>query len=71
MAWRPTWQGSPRLSPASRPVALYTTTAPGGEVHFNIFFRTHKLGALDLSQPKDHPQPVADVSRLNTLWERS
>jgi|SRR5271156_1622988 len=29
---------------------------------FNIFFRAHQLGTLDLSQPKDHPQPVTDVS---------
>ncbi|MGO4410058.1 MULTISPECIES: non-homologous end joining protein Ku [unclassified Brevundimonas] len=36
MAYRPTWQGHLRLSLVTCPVALYTATNPGGEVHFNL-----------------------------------
>jgi len=33
---RPTWRGHLRLSLVSCPVALYTGTASGGDVHFNL-----------------------------------
>jgi DNA end-binding protein Ku len=36
MAYRPTWQGHLRLSLVTCPVALYTATDSGGEVHFNL-----------------------------------
>jgi DNA end-binding protein Ku len=36
MAYRPTWQGHLRLSLVTCPVALYTATNAGGEVHFNL-----------------------------------
>ena len=36
MALRPTWQGHLKLSLVTCPVALYTATAPGGDVHFNL-----------------------------------
>lgn len=36
MAYRPTWQGHLRLSLVTCPVALYTATNSGGEVHFNM-----------------------------------
>jgi len=36
MAYRPTWQGHLRLSLVTCPVALYTATSSGGEVHFNL-----------------------------------
>ena len=36
MAYRPTWQGHLRLSLVTCPVALYTATSAGGEVHFNL-----------------------------------
>ena len=36
MAFRPTWQGHLRLSLVTCPVALYTATNSGGEVHFNL-----------------------------------
>src|ERR1700743_1661495 len=36
MAYRPTWQGHLRLSLVTCPVALYTATNTGGEVHFNL-----------------------------------
>jgi len=36
MAYRPTWQGHLRLSLVTCPVALYTATEAGGDVHFNL-----------------------------------
>jgi DNA end-binding protein Ku len=36
MAPRPTWQGHPRLSLVTCPVALYTATSPTGDVDFNM-----------------------------------
>ena len=36
MAYRPTWQGHLKLSLVTCPVALYTATSPGGDVHFNL-----------------------------------
>jgi DNA end-binding protein Ku len=36
MAPRPTWQGHLRLSLVTCPVALYTATNAGGDVHFNL-----------------------------------
>jgi len=36
MAYRPSWQGHLKLSLVSCPVALYTATNSGGDVHFNL-----------------------------------
>jgi len=36
MAYRPTWQGHLKLSLLTCPVALYTATNAGGDVHFNL-----------------------------------
>ena len=36
MAYRPSWQGHLKLSLVACPVALYTATNPGGDVHFNL-----------------------------------
>lgn len=36
MAYRPTWQGHLKLSLVTCPVALYTATNAGGDVHFNL-----------------------------------
>ncbi len=36
MAYRPTWQGHLRLSLVTCPVAMYTATNSGGDVHFNL-----------------------------------
>jgi len=36
MAHRPTWQGHLKLSLVTCPVALYTATNTGGEVHFHL-----------------------------------
>ena len=36
MAYRPSWQGHLKLSLVTCPVALYSATNPGGDVHFNL-----------------------------------
>lgn len=36
MAYRPSWQGHLKLSLVTCPVALYTATNAGGDVHFNL-----------------------------------
>jgi Ku protein len=36
MAYRPTWQGHLKLSLVTCPVALFTATNSGGDVHFNL-----------------------------------
>ena len=36
MAYRPSWQGYLKLSLVTCPVALYTATNAGGDVHFNL-----------------------------------
>ena len=36
MAYRPSWQGHLKLSLVTCPVALYTATSAGGDVHFNL-----------------------------------
>lgn len=36
MAYRPTWQGHLKLSLVTCPVALYTATDSGGDVHFHL-----------------------------------
>jgi DNA end-binding protein Ku len=36
MAFRPSWQGHLKLSLVTCPVALYTATKSGGDVHFNL-----------------------------------
>ncbi len=36
MAYRPTWQGHLKLSLVTCPVALYTATSAGGDVHFHL-----------------------------------
>ena len=36
MAYRPSWQGHLKLSLVTCPVALYTATSAGGDVHFHL-----------------------------------
>src|SRR6201996_8590656 len=36
MAYRPSWQGHLKLSLVTCPVALYTATNSGGDVHFHL-----------------------------------
>lgn len=62
MATRPTWQGYLRLSLVSCPVALYTATARGGEVHFNMLSkRTHNRIRMVPTDPEIGPIDRADI----------
>ncbi|HEX3367383.1 Ku protein [Phenylobacterium sp.] len=56
MATRPTWQGYLRLSLVSCPVALYTATSRGGEVHFNMLSKaTHNRIRMIPTDPETGP----------------
>jgi DNA end-binding protein Ku len=56
MATRPTWQGYLRLSLVSCPVAIYTATSRGGEVHFNMLSKeTHNRVKMIPTDPETGP----------------
>jgi DNA end-binding protein Ku len=62
MATRPTWQGYLRLSLVSCPVALYTATSRGGEVHFNMLSKaTHNRIRMIPTDPETGPVERADI----------
>ena len=62
MATRPTWQGYLRLSLVSCPVALYTATSRGGEVHFNMLHKdTHNRIKMIPTDPESGPVDRADI----------
>jgi DNA end-binding protein Ku len=62
MAARPTWQGHLRLSLVSCPVALYTATASGGEVHFNMLHKqTHNRIRMVPTDPETGPVDRDDI----------
>jgi DNA end-binding protein Ku len=62
MATRPTWQGHLRLSLVSCPVALYTATSRGGEVHFNMLHKdTHNRIRMIPTDPETGPVDRADI----------
>ena len=62
MATRPTWQGYLRLSLVSCPVALYTATERGGEVHFNMLHKdTHNRIRMIPTDPELGPVERADI----------
>ena len=62
MAARPTWQGHLRLSLVTCPVALYTATQPGGEVHFNMLHKkTHNRIRMIPTDPDLGPVERADL----------
>jgi DNA end-binding protein Ku len=62
MATRPTWQGYLRLSLVSCPVALYTATSRGGEVHFNMLSKTtHNRIRMIPTDPETGPIDRADI----------
>jgi DNA end-binding protein Ku len=62
MAARPTWQGHLRLSLVTCPVALYTATQPGGEVHFNMLHKkTHNRIRMIPTEPDLGPVERADL----------
>ncbi len=56
------WQGHLRLSLVSCPVALYTATARGGEVHFNMLHKTtHNRIRMVPTDPQTGPVDRADI----------
>lgn len=62
MAPRPTWQGHLRLSLVSCPVALYTATSPGGDVHFNMLHKkTHNRIRMIPTDPELGPVERVDI----------
>jgi DNA end-binding protein Ku len=62
MASRPTWQGHLRLSLVTCPVALYTATARGGEVHFNMLHKTtHNRIRMIPTDPETGPVERDDI----------
>lgn len=62
MATRPTWQGHLRLSLVSCPVALYTATASGGEVRFNMLHNaTHNRIKMIPTDPETGPVDRSDI----------
>jgi DNA end-binding protein Ku len=62
MAARPTWQGHLRLSLVTCPVALYTATQTGGEVHFNMLHKkTHNRIRMIPTDPDLGPVERTDL----------
>ncbi|HKR90450.1 MAG TPA: Ku protein [Phenylobacterium sp.] len=62
MATRPTWQGHLRLSLVSCPVALYTATASGGEVRFNMLHEaTHNRIKMVPTDPETGPVDRSEI----------
>jgi DNA end-binding protein Ku len=62
MATRPTWQGYLRLSLVSCPVALYTATSRGGEVHFNMLSKaTHNRIRMIPTDPETGPVERSEI----------
>jgi DNA end-binding protein Ku len=62
MAYRPTWQGHLRLSLVTCPVALYTATSSGGDVHFNLINpRTNNRIKMITTDPETGPIERSDL----------
>lgn len=62
MAYRPTWQGHLRLSLVTCPVALYTATDSGGDVHFNLINpKTSNRIKMVATDPDTGPIDRADL----------
>ncbi|WP_421736980.1 Ku protein [Caulobacter sp.] len=62
MAYRPTWQGHLRLSLVTCPVALYTATDSGGDVHFNLINpKTSNRIKMVATDPDTGPIERADL----------
>ena len=69
MAYRPTWQGHLKLSLVTCPVALYTATDAGGDVHFNLINpKTHNRIRMVTTDPDTGP---VDRSELVKGYEVS
>src|ERR1700733_1854585 len=62
MRGRPTWQGHLKLSLVTCPVALYTATERGGDVHFNMLSsKTHNRIRMIPTDPETGPIDRADI----------
>ena len=64
MAYRPTWQGHLKLSLVTCPVALYTATNSGGDVHFNLINpKTNNRIKMITTDPDTGPVDRADLAK--------
>jgi DNA end-binding protein Ku len=64
MAYRPTWQGHLKLSLVTCPVALYTATESGGDVHFHLINpKTNNRIQMVPTDPDRGPVERSDLSR--------
>ena len=62
MAYRPSWQGHLRLSLVTCPVALYTATNHGGEVHFHLINpKTNNRVRMIATDPDEGPVDRGDL----------
>ncbi len=62
MAYRPTWQGHLKLSLVTCPVALYTATNSGGDVHFNLINpKTNNRIKMITTDPDTGPLDRSDL----------
>lgn len=62
MTYRPTWQGHLKLSLVTCPVALYTATDAGGDVHFNLINpKTNNRIKMVTTDPDTGPVDRADL----------
>jgi DNA end-binding protein Ku len=62
MAYRPTWQGHLKLSLVTCPVALYTATNSGGDVHFNLINpKTNNRIKMITTDPETGPIDRSDL----------
>jgi DNA end-binding protein Ku len=62
MAYRPSWQGHLKLSLVTCPVALYTATNSGGDVHFNLINpKTNNRIRMVTTDPDTGPVDRADL----------
>ena len=62
MAYRPSWQGHLKLSLVTCPVALYTATNSGGDVHFNLINpKTNNRIKMITTDPDTGPVERSDL----------
>src|ERR1700733_10884111 len=62
MAYRPSWQGHLKLSLVTCPVALYTATNSGGDVHFNLINpKTNNRIKMITTDPETGPIDRSDL----------
>jgi DNA end-binding protein Ku len=62
MAYRPSWQGHLKLSLVTCPVALYTATNSGGDVHFNLINpKTNNRIRMITTDPETGPVDRSDL----------